>query len=195
MRVPFLVCALLAWSLDFAVAQDMTPAPQLTAPPPARTTTTTNVTTGKCQGATNVAADSFEGDFKTKVGIYRGNVVVTQANCRLRADKIVAEAVSGSKDINRLTATGNVVFDSSSGTATGDNGVYELGPKTITFTGKVVLTKGKNVMRGTLLVVDLNSGLAHLTGKGLPGNRVQSVLVPEHTQSEKPPKSRDGGTN
>ncbi|HKD22578.1 MAG TPA: LptA/OstA family protein [Rhizomicrobium sp.] len=193
MRVPFLVCALLAWSLDTAIAQDITPAPLPAAPHPARVTGTTDVTTGKCKGDTNIASDSFEGDFKTKEGIYRGNVIVTQANCRLRADKIVAEAVSGSKDINRLTATGNVVFDSTSGTATGDNGVYELGPKTITFTGKVVLTKGKNVMRGTLLVVDLNSGLARLTAKGLPGGRVQSTLVPEHNQS--PPKTRDGGTN
>jgi lipopolysaccharide export system protein LptA len=195
MRVPFLACALLALSLEAAAAQDTMTAPPPAAPRPARTTTTTDVTTGKCQGATNVASDSFEGDFKTKVGIYRGNVVVTQANCRLRADKIQAEAVGGSKDINRLTATGNVVFDSSSGTAVGDNGVYDLGPRTITFTGKVVLTKGKNVMRGTLLVVDLNSGLAHLTAKGMPGGRVQSVLVPEHSQAEKPPKTRDGGTN
>jgi lipopolysaccharide export system protein LptA len=155
------------------------------------------VASSKCKGVTNVASDSFEGDFQTKVGTYIGNVVVTQADCKLRADKVVAEATSG-KDINRLTALGNVVFDSSSGTATGDHGVYELGPKTITLTGKVILTKGKDVMRGTLLVVDMNSGLAHLTAKGMQGGRVQSTLVPaDHgqTDAKKPSKPKTPGSN
>lgn len=156
------------------------------------------VASSKCKGVTNVASDSFEGDFQTKVGTYIGNVVVTQADCKLRADKIVAEATSG-KDINRLTAIGNVVFDSSSGTATGDHGVYELGPKTITLTGKVILTKGKDVMRGTTLVVDMNSGIAHLTAKGMQGGRVQSVLVPaDHTgqsDTKKSSKPKSPGSN
>ena len=70
------------------------------------------------------------------------------------------------------------MVDSSSGTATGDNGVYELGPQTVTLTGNVVLTKGKDVMRGTLLIVNLITGVAHLTAKGMQGGRVQSTLVP-----------------
>jgi lipopolysaccharide export system protein LptA len=157
-----------------------------------------NFATSKCKGATNVASDSFEGDFQTKVGTYIGNVIVTQADCKLRADRVIAEASSG-KDINRLTANGNVVFDSSSGTATGDHGVYELGPKTITLTGKVVLTKGKDVMRGTLLIVDMNTGIAHLTAKGMQGGRVQSTLVPaDHSQqsdTKKPSKPKAPGSN
>ena len=31
-------------------------------------------------------------------------------------------------------------------------------------------------MRGTLLIVDLNTGIAHLTAKGMQGGRVQSSL-------------------
>ncbi len=157
----------------------------------------TNFATSKCKGATNVASDSFEGDFQTKVGTYIGNVIVTQADCKLRADRVIAEASTG-KDINRLTANGNVVFDSSSGTAVGDHGVYDLGPKTITLTGKVVLTKGKDVMRGTLLIVDLNTGLAHLTAKGMQGGRVQSTLVPaDHgqTDTKKSSKPKAPGSN
>lgn len=194
----FAAAALVAWLANPAGAQEQG------APPAHAQTSAQRASAGgvdfassKCKGPTNVAADSFEGDVRTKVGIYLGNVVVTQADCRLRADKVVAAAVA-SKDINRLTAIGNVVFDSSSGTATGDNGVYELAAKTITLTGKVVLTKGKDVMRGTLLVVDLNTGLAHLTAKGMPGGRVQSVLVPakeDNDTNQKPPKPRAGTTN
>jgi lipopolysaccharide export system protein LptA len=135
--------------------------------------------TRACNGPINVASDNFVGNFDTKVGTYLGNVIVTRDECKLRADKVIAEAVNGN-NLNRLTAVGNVVFDSSSGTATGDNGVYDLGPKTVTLTGrKVVLIKGKNVMRGTVLVVDLSTGLARLTAKGMPGGRVQSSFIPK----------------
>lgn len=156
---------------------------------------------GKCNGHIDVEADNFVGNFETKIGTYLGNVVVTQATCKLRADKVIAEAVGGN-NLNRLSASGNVVFDSSSGTATGDNGVYDMGPRTVTLTGKkVVLVKGKNVMRGTVLVVDLNSGLAHLTAKGMPGGRVHSSFVPKAGGNEgaaptdAAPKAKDNGDN
>lgn len=132
-----------------------------------------------CQGPIDVTSDNFEGNYDTKVGTYIGNVIVIRDQCRLRADKVIAEAVA-SKEINRLTAVGNVVFASASGTATGDNGVYDLDRKIVTLTGrKVVLVKGKDVMRGTTLVVDTSTGMAHLTAKGLPGNRVHSSFVPK----------------
>ena len=192
------VLAFMALALSAAPLQAQDQGPQQVQTTHPANGGTTNFTTSKCKGVTNVASDSFEGDFQTKVGTYIGNVVVTQADCKLRADRVIAEATSG-KDINRLTANGSVVFDSSSGTATGDHGVYELGAKTITLTGKVVLTKGKDVMRGTLLVVDLNTGLAHLTAKGMQGGRVQSTLVPadhgQQSDTKKSSKPKTPGSN
>jgi lipopolysaccharide export system protein LptA len=196
MRAVFLVCVALALSVAQVSAQDEAPQ-QVQTTHPAKSGGTANFATSKCKGVTNVASDSFEGDFQTKVGTYIGNVIVTQADCKLRADRVIAEATTG-KDIDRLTANGNVVFDSTSGTAIGDHGVYLLTPKTITLTGKVILTKGKDVMRGTLLVVDMNSGLAHLTAKGMQGGRVQSTLVPaDHgqTDAKKPSKPKTPGSN
>jgi len=195
MRVAVLAFAMVLSSVASLGAQEATQSSNQVQAAHAAKSGSMDFTSSKCKGVTNVASDSFEGDFQTKVGTYIGNVVVTQADCKLRADRIIAEATSG-KDINRLTANGNVVFDSSSGTATGDHGVYELAPRTITLTGKVVLTKGKDVMRGTLLVVDMNTGIAHLTAKGMQGGRVQSVLVPaDHNQSEtkKPTKPKTPG--
>jgi lipopolysaccharide export system protein LptA len=134
-------------------------------------------TMSKCDSKAplNVSSDAFEGDFETKVGTYTGNVVVIQTVCRLRADKVNVKIVSGKPD--EITADGNVVFATPSGTATGDHGIYELekNPPTITLTGKVVLTKEKNVMRGTVLVVNTDSGIAHLTS---PGRRVEATLNP-----------------
>jgi len=137
----------------------------------------------------NVTSDNFVGDFTTKVGTYIGNVIVVQADYRLKADKVKVETVKG--DPSKFYADGNVVFVSSSGTATGDNGVYDLSPpRTLTLTGKVVLTKQKDVMRGSVLVVNLVTGESHLTAHNMPGGRVQSLFIPKpRTATEKSSQS------
>ena len=132
----------------------------------------------------NVSSDTFEGNFQTKVGTYSGNVIVTQGDDKLRADSVKVDVVDGKP--NRFEATGHVVFVSASGTATGDTGVYDLGPRTITLTGHVVLTKEKDVMRGTSLVVDMNTGQSRLIARGAQGNRVQGLFVQQpHTGAGK----------
>jgi hypothetical protein len=59
-------------------------------------------------------------------------------------------------------------------------------------TGHVVLTKEKDVMRGTKLVMDMNTHLAHLYAQGMPGNRVQSLFVPNQTQQNGSQKGGKG---
>jgi lipopolysaccharide export system protein LptA len=134
----------------------------------------------------NVSSDNFVGDFATKIGTYTGNVVVTQADYKLRSDSLKVNVTDGKP--NKFEAQGHVVFLSSSGTATGDTGIYDLGPRTVTLTGRVVLTKEKDVMRGTRLVVDMVTGKAHLPAAGAPGNRVQGLFIPppQSTQPKNP---------
>jgi lipopolysaccharide export system protein LptA len=91
--------------------------------------------------------------------------------------------VNGKAD--KVIANGNVVVDSpASGTATGDNGVYSVGPRSVLMTGNVVLKKGKDVMRGAQLTVNLVTGQA-LLGGGVKsqgaGGRVQAVFTPNST--------------
>ena len=124
----------------------------------------------------NVTADSFQGDIVAKIGTYVGNVIVTQGDMKLRADRVKVNVADNGP--SRIEATGNVVVVSKSGTATGDTGVYDVGPRIITLTGKVVLTKDKNVMRGTSLQVNLVTGQAQLQAKGSQGNRVQGIFTP-----------------
>jgi lipopolysaccharide export system protein LptA len=127
----------------------------------------------------NVSADQFNADMNSKAGTYSGNVIVTQGDIRLRANTVRVNIVGNKPD--KIVANGNVVFDSAtSGTATGDNAVYDVGPRFITFTGKVVLAKDKNVMRGTNLRVNLVTGQATLNAKGstTTGGRVQGSFTP-----------------
>lgn len=130
----------------------------------------------------NVSSDSFGSDVKAENGDYVGNVIVTQSDMKMRADRMHFDTRKGNLSI--ITATGHVVVDAPNGTGTGDNGTYDLNTRLVTLTGHVVLTKLKDVMRGTKLVMDMNTNLAHLTADGSQGGRVQAVLIPkQHPQS------------
>lgn len=122
----------------------------------------------------DITSDNFDYDLNNKIGVYTGNVIVIQGDTRMRSERMKVNVAQGKP--TRIEATGKVVVVAPNGTATGDVGVYELGPRTITMTGNVVLTKEKDVMRGTKLVMDMNSGLAHLTS---PGERVHALFVPK----------------
>lgn len=124
----------------------------------------------------NVTSDTFRADLSSKIGTYLGNVVVIQGDMKMRADQVRIVEVEDKP--SKVFAHGSVVINAPNGTGTGDDGVYDLNVKTITLTGKVVLTKEKNVMRGTRLVMDMNTNLANLTAAGMPGNRVNAILVP-----------------
>ncbi|HWA68723.1 MAG TPA: lipopolysaccharide transport periplasmic protein LptA [Rhizomicrobium sp.] len=129
----------------------------------------------------NISSDSFQADLNGKTGTWQGNVVVVQGDMKLRANSVRMTTVEGKAD--KVLANGNVVVDSpKSGTATGDSGVYNVGPRTVVLAGNVVLKKGKDVMRGAQLTVNLISGQAVLGGgvKGSAqnGGRVQAVFTP-----------------
>jgi lipopolysaccharide export system protein LptA len=182
----------IALAADPASAQATTPSGQqsaATADQDASTPGNGGINLGKhdTNAPINVTSDDFVGDLNTKVGTYIGNVVVIQADYRLKADKVKIETEKGNP--SKFFADGNVVFVSTSGSATGDNGVYDLTPpRTLTLTGKkVVLTKEKDVMRGTRLVVNLVTGDSHLTAQGMPGNRVQTYFIPKQQNPKAKP--------
>jgi len=116
-------------------------------------------------------------------GTYSGNVMITQGEIKMRANTVRINVIGGKPD--KIYANGNVVVNSPSGTATGDNGVYDVAPRLVTLTGHVVLTKGQNVMRGPQLTVNLVTGVAQLGGgrttttlPGQSGGRVQGLFTP-----------------
>jgi lipopolysaccharide export system protein LptA len=133
-----------------------------------------------------VSADRFDADFNAKSGVYSGNVIVVQGDFHLRSDKVRVNVVDGKPD--KIFAYGNVVFTAPNGNALGDNGVYDVAPRLITLTGRVVLNKEKNVMRGTTLTVNLATGQAQLGAKGAPGGRVVGSFTPapQSNSTQKP---------
>jgi len=133
-----------------------------------------------------VSADRFDADFNAKSGVYSGNVIVVQGDFHLRSDKVRVNVINGKPD--KIFAYGNVVFAAPNGNAQGDNGVYDVAPRLITLTGRVILNKERNVMRGTMLTVNLATGQAQLGAKGAPGGRVQGLFTPppQSNSAQKP---------
>jgi lipopolysaccharide export system protein LptA len=130
----------------------------------------------------NISSDSFQADLNGKTGTWQGNVVVVQGDMKLRANSVHMSTINGKAD--KVLADGNVVVDSpKSGIVTGDKGIYSVGPRSVLMTGNVVLKKGKDVMRGAQLTVNLNTGQANLGGgvkTGVPGQggRVTAIFTP-----------------
>ena len=139
----------------------------------------------------NIAADKFVADENAKTGTWSGNVVIVQGDMRMRANTVRMNVVGKDNKPDKIFAQGNVVVDSpTSGTVTGDNGVYDVVQRSINLTGHVVLTKQKNSMRGAQMTVNLVTGIATLgggappaTGAATSSGRVQGIFTPANKAS------------
>ena len=129
----------------------------------------------------NISSDNFQADLNGKSGTWTGNVLMVQGDTKMRSNQVRVSTVNGKAD--KIYAEGNVVVDSpTSGIATGDKGVYSVGPRIVVMTGHVVLKKGKNVMQGSQVTVNLATGQmvipAGTKSAQNPNGRVQGVFVP-----------------
>lgn len=104
------------------------------------------------------------------------------------APEASAEAAAGADPmaqggrIKRMEVEGSVFVSSPQETATGDNAVYDVDKGIITLTGNVVLTRGDNVIRGTRLTMNANTGRSVVVGQSSAGggsSRVKGLFVPK----------------
>jgi lipopolysaccharide export system protein LptA len=79
----------------------------------------------------------------------------------------------GSSSIKRLEARGNVVVTQKDQVVTGDKAVFDTRANLVTMLGGVVLTKGKNVLRGDRLMVDMTTGVSRVESDS---GRVQGLF-------------------
>lgn len=109
-------------------------------------------------------------DENTGTAVFTGNVVITQGEMRLAADRIEVVYVQAREQIERMNATGNVTIVSGSDAAEAQAAVYNLSEQTIVMTGDVLMTQGPQVLNGEKLVIRLDDGTARMSG------RVKTVL-------------------
>lgn len=121
----------------------------------------------------NFGADHIELQDKANRAVLTGNVAVTQAEMTLDAQRMtiayVGQIVDGHPQATRVDAAGNVVVKRPDQRATGRFGVYDLNRHLITMLGGVTLYQGTNVVSGSRLTLDLDTGRAVIDGSSVAG--------------------------
>jgi lipopolysaccharide export system protein LptA len=79
----------------------------------------------------------------------------------------------GSSSIKRLEARGSVVVTQKDQVVTGETAVFDTKTNLITMLGGIVLTQGKNVLRGDRLMVDMTTGVSRVESDS---GRVQGLF-------------------
>lgn len=142
-----------------------------------------------------IEADTLEVEDKRQTATFIGNVVATQGTTKLRADRLQAsyapDASGERTQVREIYATGKVhVLSKDDQSADGDWARYTVADRHIVMGDNVVLRQATNVIRGTKLFIDLNTGRSRVIGgaeatkgeKGATG-RVKALFQP-------PPKAK-----
>lgn len=122
------------------------------------------------------AADNIELQDRTNRVVLSGNVVIQQAGLTLRAGStIINYTDAGELEIQRITATGDVLVTRGNESARGEVAVYDFNRRIITLSGGVALDRGADNLRGGNLVIDLREGRSRIEGSGAPAANGQSA--------------------
>jgi len=156
----------------------------------------------------HIESATLEVHDKQKEATFSGDVHVTQGDTDMRCKSLVvfyeeegknaenntlpaADAGPGGQQrIKRLEARGGVVVTQKDQTATGELGIFDMKSNTVTLTGNVLMTQGKNVLRGETLVVDLTSGVSRVEAGKNGHGRVEGLFLPNSA----PPGTLPGST-
>lgn len=157
-----------------------------------------------------VTSDSLEVMQEQNKAAFTGHVVAVQGKVRLSADKMTVyyasaedkknnkkktDKADSSKDsaaqgaIKKIEAEGNVFLSTPQETASGSVGVYDVQNQEIRLSNQVVLTRGKNILKGDKLTYNfatgrslISSGAADGGKGGKSGERVRALFVPESSK-------------
>jgi lipopolysaccharide export system protein LptA len=188
---------LVAGALLLACAGPLTAAPAASGPPNALQGFSQNRNEPvHIEAATLVVRD------KDKVATFSGDVHVRQGDTDMRCKslvvfyeqegdkaknkstmKVAKPGPGGEQRIKKLEARGGVIVTQKDQTATGDIGLFDMPSNTVTLSGNVVVTQGKNVLRGDRLVVNLTSGVSRVESGKHGRGRVQGLFMPSDTEN------------
>jgi lipopolysaccharide export system protein LptA len=151
----------------------------------------------------HIEAATLEVHDKAKTATFSGNVQVVQGDTTMRcrslvvfygaeegagaakpaatrpADSQAAPGMpQGAQSIRRIEARGGVTVVTKDQNASGELGVYDLKTKTITLTGNVVVSQGKNILHGERVVVDTATGNARVESGATAHDRVRALIQP-----------------
>lgn len=124
-----------------------------------------------------VAADSFEFDYKNHVLRYRGNVRAQQGDVVIQAIEMLVLLDGGrTPQLREVRAKGEVRIVQGDRWAQADEAVFDQNRRTATLAGNVHLHDAANEISGARLVVYLDQNRTVMEGNG--ATRVKAVFYP-----------------
>lgn len=149
----------------------------------------------------NIESDLLEVDDKKKIATFKGNVSATQGDFNIRAKELQVTYTAapkkepgakkdpeatppgnsglpggGNADIQQIDAKGKVLVTTKDNqTTTSDWAVFEVKKQLVTIGGDVVVSQGTNTIKGSKLIIDLNTGLSRFETEG----RVKGIFTPK----------------
>ena len=124
----------------------------------------------------SVTADGLEFNYRTRVLVYKGNVVVTQGDMKLQSDTLtVALDDHTDNQIKEVVADGQVRLSKGTRWASGGHAVFNHRQNTVVLSRDAELHDGPNQVSGDRVVVYLDQERSVVEGGT---GRVRAVLFP-----------------
>lgn len=137
-----------------------------------------------------ITADKLEVTKQNQSAVFSGNVEAKQGNITIKSDKMMVYYTenkgkgTGGSSVSKVETTGNVILSTPDEKATSNIGIFEVAKNTIELSGNVVLTRGKNMVKGDKLLYNLTTGQSQLVSAadkdGVKKERVRGVFIPEN---------------
>lgn len=149
-----------------------------------------------------ITSDSLEVEQQENVATFVGNVVAIQGDVRLKSDRMTVyyrseeekKAAPDQQSIKKIDVEGNVFLSTPDETGSGARGNYDVVKEEIHLFDDVVLTRGKNILKGSQLTYNFAQGRSIITGGAVAEEgeskgkqRVRALFVPDDKESAKKP--------
>lgn len=120
---------------------------------------------------TTIQSDYGDFDYKTKKGIFEGNVVVNDSQLKLKSEKMIVYLGEKDNAVTKVEAIGSVQIEHEGKTAYADNAVYSKDTGVILLTPKPGGERPKirdekgNIVRGNEIVINRNDNTMKAVGR------------------------------
>ena len=133
----------------------------------------------------DIVADEMQWNDNNKIAYAIGNAIATQGKKKISADKLIVHLDKGedNNEIILIEAEGNVIFNNEKEVATGKIAKYNFIENNIIIENTVTLKKDDNIMKGELLIMDLNTGVSQISSNS-DTNKVKMRFIPKKAQKD-----------
>ena len=128
---------------------------------------------------TIITSDDLIIDETAKRAVFTGNVIITQPDLKLWANKVIVHyGPDGPSDITDFEALGNVKIEQPEQTVIADRSIYDPKTKILKLYGNVRVTNDSGTITGSELIVDTKNGTTSFP-LNEDGDRVTAIFTPE----------------